>query len=694
MMFYNKKLFILFCVNDLGEDWPGASGLAEDVRYYGKWMRDEAEKRIGHLYPKAKLPDGSEATVIAWLWARTVKCPNPACGTMMPLVKSFALSTKIGKEARVNPIVDSNCNIRFEVKAGQGDTEGTVNRQGAQCIACGTPIKFDYIRSKSRAKMLDSQLMAIVAEGKRNRIYLSPERQHYEKVNELELSFKPNNEIEDNPGHTNVYRYGLTTFGDLFTSRQLIALTTFSDLALEARKRVLEDAQKLCLTEGTGIEEGGQGIVAYAEAIATFLAFLVDQLSNHHSNICGWNSVNAQMRTVFARQAIPMIWDYAECNPFCDSSGSFNNLFERLLKGFYAIPANSVGHVKQLDSSLTFINMSNMMICTDPPYYDNIGYAELSDFFYVWLRRSLKEIYPEILSTILVPKTRELVAAAYRFEGDKEKAREFFEKGLKNAFKLMFEVQDKQLPATIFYAFKQSEKAGQIGNNSAAISTGWETMLGALLDSGFCITGTWPIRTEKIGRVLELGTNALSSSIVLVCRPLIPDASLATRREFLISLKQELPEALRQLQKGNIAPVDLAQAAIGPGMAIFSRYSKVLEADGSPMQVRTALQLINQHLDEYLSEQEGEYDPDTRWTLSWFEQYGMKEGSFGDAETLSKAKNISVEGLVQSGILKAGGGKVRLLKREEMDQDWDPATDKRLSVWEMTQHLIRRHIIC
>ena len=674
-----------------GQDWPGASGLAEDVRYYGKWMRDEAKKRIGHLYPTAKLPDGSEATVIAWLWARTVKCPNPACGAMMPLASKLWLSTKPGKEARVQPTVtrgENGVKIVFDVIKGQtgGAKDGTVNRRGARCLACSSPVSFDYIRSESRAKRLNSQLMAIVVEGKRSRDYLSPVPEHSQIAQELISSFKPDGEIADNPGHTNVYRYGLTTFGDLFSTRQLVALTTFSDLITEAKQQALRDADAAGLiNDGKGIADSGKGAQAYSDGVATYLALMVDRLADYSSTVCSWNVPGEKMRNTFSLQAIPMIWDYAEVNPFSSSTGNFLGAMNWIVDVIKSISPKAIGCAKQYDSTSFIPDDPNSLISTDPPYYDNIGYADLSDFFYVWLKRSLSKIYPDIFSTLLVPKAKELVAVPYRFQGSKEEAKCFFENGLKSALSLIQKAHRSDYPLTIFYAYKQAENDTR---DSGVASTGWEVMLESLITTRNTITGTWPIRTELSSRSVSLGSNALASSIVLVCRFRPEDAPISTRKEFISALKRELPEALRQLQKSNIAPVDLAQAAIGPGIAVFSRYSKVLEADGSLMRVRTALQLINQHLDEYLSEQEGEYDPDTRWALSWFEQYGMNDGPFGDADTLSKAKNTSVKGMVEAGILKAGAGKARLLLREEMDPSWDPATDRRLTVWEATQHLI------
>ncbi len=350
-----------------------------------------------------------------------------------------------------------------------------------------------------------------------------------------------------------------------------------------------------------------------------------------------------------------------------------------------AAPAAQDATVRPLDATSSIDGVKSPVISTDPPYYDNIGYADLSDFFYVWLRRSLEEIYPDLFATVLTPKSAELVATPYRFEGGKDEAKEFFEQGLAKMFSRMHAAQHPDYPLTLFYAFKQAESQG----DGEIASTGWETMLTGLLKSGFAITGTWPMRSERSGRSVAIGTNALASSIVLVCRPRPQDAPRTTRREFILSLKQELPNAIRQLQQENIAPVDLAQAVIGPGMAIFSRYREVLEADGSPMTVRTALALINQEIDEILAGQEADFDPETRWAVTWFEQHGFGQGQFGDAETISKAKNTSVSGLVEAGILEAGGGKVRLLRMDELDPDWDPSRDKRLTVWEVTHHLIR-----
>ena len=937
----------------------GAQGLAEDVRYYGQWMRDEAEKRIGWLYPKVAVtadmaqerPDlkpyvGRELTVIAWLWARTVKSPNPAFANVdVPLASTFMLSTKKGKEAYVEPVIEDG-GYRFTVKVGvpedaEGAKTGTKISRGAfRCLLSGIPIKYTYIDDEANAGRMSERLMAIVAEGDRRRLYLSPTAAVEDIARSAEPMWKPDLPSRGTwASNAQGRRYGFRTFGDYFTPRQLVALSTFSDLVSEAQERVKNDylgarasrprrgqdalaphalaphtiappaantagvkpstpyhrthlphfeagavPQHICfrladslpqslleqwedelrrlpeteqqyerrqrietaLDQGHGecllnrhevaalvrdalryfdgdryhlhgwvimpnhvhvlvtllgdntlsgvahswksytaqqanrllgrtgafwnvdyfdrfmrdekhfaatldyihwnpvkaglcaepgdwqwtsyheqpsqqegsqerrqegghpalhkegetpslpdpatmvdderpLRDGGAGATAYAEAVGVYLAFLVDQLTNHLSSICGWHVNNTQLRNTFARQALPMTWDYAESNPLCDSTGSFNNLWERQVKGFAALGSDVCGTAFQADARQSDDSVGGI-VSTDPPYYDNIGYADLSDFFYVWLRRCLRPVYPDLFATLAVPKAEELVATPYR-HGSKEKAEAFFLHGMTQALKCLHKQGRPEFPATIYYAFKQSETKKDAG----VVSTGWETFLDAVFKAGFAITGTWPMRTELTNRMIGADTNALASSIVLVCRQRPTDAPLATRREFVTALKNELPTALTHLQRGNIAPVDLAQAAIGPGMAIFTRYAKVLDTHGQPLPVREALALINETLDEVLAEQEGDFDADTRWALAWFEQAGFEEGDYGVAETLSKAKNTSVDGLVEAGILASRGGKVRLLKPDELAADWDPTTDPRLTAWESVHHLV--HIL-
>lgn len=697
------------------KEWKGAQGLAEDVRYYGQWMRDEAEKRIGHLYPKVKIteeilkerPDikhqgirvGDELTVIAWLWARTVKCPNPACGARAPLLRSFYLSKKKGREVFLKPIIDyKDKTINFEIAFQGQPTPHTTDRTGARCLFCNEFIKKDQLRKTSIENGLQEIPLAVVVEGKGGRIYLPSKDSNWPDIKKEKYDFL-NKPITNDHRWFSPPLYGLMEFSDLFTPRQLLALTTFSDLVMEAKEKLIEDARNSGMPDdGCGIENGGTGANAYAVSVSTYLALAVDRSADAWSSLASWRQTVEATRTTFARQALPMVWDYAEANPFSNKCGNWINAsVDWIVEAIVAIPSQTqiAGNVKQLDTTSTIAKeLEPVIFSTDPPYYDNIGYADLSDFFYIWLRRSLKDVYPNLFSTLLVPKSQELVAIPFRFGGDKKRAREFFENGAVKAFSLMKKTQYSDFPMTVYYAFKQTESNDKNGNKklyySEVGSTGWETMLEGLMKSGFTITATWPMRTERKGRTVAIGTNALASSIVIACRPRSEDAPLATRREFISILKKELPLALKELQHGNIAPVDLAQAAIGPGMSVFSRYSKVIEADGSHMSVRTALQIINQTLDEFLSEQEGDMDQDTRFCVSWFEQYGHKDGPFGQADVLARAKNTSVQGLVEAEVAESKAGKLRLLKRDEYTNHWDPVTDKRLTVWECTQHLIRR----
>ena len=688
------------------KEWPGAAGLAEDVRYYGQWMRAEAEKRIGHLYPKVNisrellaeradlrrqgLQAGDQLTVIAWLWARTVKCPNPACGAQMPLAASFTLSTKKGKQAWVEPIVDPvRKQIGFTVRTGEGSPPPAPKiGRGAQfrCLVCGQIAPEDAVRAEFKSKRNGAQLMAMVAEGSNGRVYLPPNEEYVRIAKSAQPAWMPEEEMNtETPNLVSGRGYGITHWHELFTPRQLTALTTFSELVGEARQKVLEDAR-------TRRDRDPQ---AYADAVATYLAFAVDKGANLWSTITSWMNDRGAFRETFARQAIPMVWDFAEANPFSESGGNISMFAERISNVIEFLPCFPSGLAQQQDAAQ--ISKKYFLFSTDPPYYDNIGYADLADFFYVWLRKVLSTYYNDLFVTLLIPKSKELVATPYRFNGDKEKAERYFVEGLRNVFSRMSIFAIPNYPVTVYYAYKQSESEDEeegLAFSDRRVSSGWETMLKSLLFSGFEITGTWPMRTESPGRTIARGTNALASSIVLVCRPRPADAPTLTRREFLAALQRELPPALRELQKGSIAPVDLAQAAIGPGMAVFSRCKQVLEADGSPMRVRTALALINQVLDEYLTEQEGEYDADTRWALAWYEQYGFNEGPYGDAETLSRAKNTSVEGMTEAGIIWARGGKVRLLRRDELNGSgggsaWDPSKDRRPTVWEAVQHLVR-----
>ncbi len=669
--------------------WSGAQGLAADVAYYGKWMRDEAERRIGYLYPKVQSPAGEELTPIAWIWARTVRSPDPAWDGHVPLVKSFVLSKKQGRIAWAEPIVNrATKSIRFEIRTGHlaDAPEATIGRDGGRCLATGAAIPFAYIRGEGQAGCMGEQLIAVVAEGDRRRVYLSPDEGHIGASQLASPADTLRAELPQQALGFRVQRYGLTEWADLFTPRQLTVVSAFVDLFAEVAALVENDALALGMSgDGLRLRDGGRGAQGYADAIVTYLAFVIDKCADYWSSICTWNSPREQVRSTFARYAIALSWDFAETNPFSDSTGNWMAMVDWVSKAVAHLPASGGnGIALQGDAQAVVRQHTGAVLSTDPPYYDNIFYADLSDFFYVWLRRNLADVWPQVCSTLATPKADELIADRYR-AGSKENAEEFFEVGMAELMQAVATNTTTDAPATIYYAYKATENIhGDIR------STGWDTFLQAVVDSGLQVTATWPMRTERSNRLRAFGSNALASSVVLVCRPRGTSALLASRREFLGALKADLPGALRLLRQGGIAPVDMAQAAIGPGMAVFSRYERVMEASGESMRVRTALELINETLDEVTREIDADFDYDTRWAVSWFSEYGFGEGEFGRAELLSKSRNTSVAGLVEAGIVEAGAGRVRLLRLDELDLEWDPATDERFTVWEVAHHLIRR----
>lgn len=667
--------------------WKGAEGLATDVRAYGEWMRDQAQARIGHQYPKARLSDGSEATVIAWIWARTVSCPNPQCRISLPLTSKWWLGKKKGKEAYVVPHV-VNGQVTFTIghdlkAAPTADTDGTVGRTGATCIGCGAAVDLNYIKSEGRAGRMSAQLIATVAEGNRQRIYLAPTADHEAAAKVLRPDDVPDGDLPDQALGFRVQAYGMTDYASLFTTRQLTALTTFSDLVTEAREQIHADAIASGMPDSDRLEQGGTGAAAYADAVATYLGLMVTRGLDRNSSLSSWDAstTKEQVRGVFARQALSMNWDISEANPFASSSGTFGESINWVARAVERVPAQLAAIAKQSDAK----NAANrgLVISTDPPYYDNIGYSDLSDFFYVWLRRSLGPIHPALLSTMLVPKAEELVANPFR-HGGKDGAHKFFVGGFTQVFAKAREFASLDFPITVYYAFKQSESSAD-----GQTSSGWETLLEGMILSGWSITATWPMRSELGNRMRSQGSNALASSIVLALRPRPTEAPAIDRRGFLAALQAELPEALRNLQHGAIAPVDLPQAAIGPGMAVFSRYGSVMESDGSTMTVRSALSRINEVLDAVVSEQEGDFDPDTRFAIAWYRQSGYTTGQFGDADNLARARNTSVDLLVHSGVLTSRAGKVTLIASANLPADYDPIADDRISAWEVLHHLMR-----
>ncbi len=680
-----------------GGKWnsKGAQGLAEDVRYYGHWMRDEAEKRIGHFYPKATLPDASKATVIAWLWARTVRSPDPAAkGAMVPLVSSFMLSTKEGKKVWVEPVIDASApdGWRFAVKKGALNKEneaklkeGTIGRSGGgTCILSGASMPFTYVRQQGQTNGLGSRLMAIVAEGQRSRIYVTPTEEQVETAKKAKPSWEPEGELPNNPRDFKTPNYGLRTFASLFTPRQLVALTTFSDLVAKAREKALADALAAGLADDeVPLHSGGFGATAYADGIATYLALIVGRCTDAWSTVTSWASTGEFIRNTFARQALPMVWDFSECNPFSASTGNFNNGIEWTCEALSGASAAGIGSVSQITAQENNYPVKSGLISTDPPYYDNIGYADLSDYFYIWHRRMLSTVWPELYRRLMVPKNVELVATPYR-HGGREVAEAFFMNGMGEALTAMRKAATDGEPLAIYYAFKQSEVA-----EDGVTSAGWASFLQAIVSAGLVVDGTWPIRTERGARTISVGANALASSIVLVCRKRAANAPVVTRAEFIRNLKRELPDAIDDIRKAGVGPVDMQQSVIGPAMGVFTRFSKVLEDDDSAMNVKTALALINRVWEDIETELDTNFDAETQVALAWFATYGFEPKPSGELITLANAKNIPLAALFNAGVFADLHGKAGLIKRENLPADWTPASDKTLTVWECVQHTAR-----
>lgn len=685
--------------------WPGATGLAEDVRRYGHWMCEEAKKRIGHLYPDVEItpemaadrPDlkpyvGQKLTVIAWLWARTVKSPNPQFSHVdVPLISSFVLSSKTGKERYLEPVVEGE-KWNLVVRAGKppkaaelGTTAG--KRKAFKCILSGFPIDYDYIRDYGKKVGLGQKLFAVVLDGPKGRVYIEPTSGMEDLAFSAKPSWKPETKLPDNPRDFKTPNYGLNTYGDLFTDRQLVALNTFSDLIEEARQKVLDDARLSGWEDDlVRLSDGGIGATAYADALAVYETFTLGKIADRGSTICTWDRSPKMeaLRNTFGRQAIPMAWDFAEGNLFSKSSGNYLNCVEWIQKAIEFFPSMRRGDARQADAQSQTIS-SEKVISTDPPYYDNIGYADLSDFFYVWMRRGVRKVFPELFATVTVPKAEELVATPYR-HGGKEAAELFFMDGMTAAMHNLVMLSHSAFPVSIYYAFKQSDT--DIAGTSNA---GWESFLQAVITAGFSITGTWPMRTEMSNRMIGSGTNALASSIVIVCRKRDESAIEVSRREFLKELKEVMPEALRAMQGLDgtatpVAPVDMAQAAIGPGMEIYSKYKAVLNADGTRMSVHDAIVEINRFLDKG-----DDFDPQTQFCRDWFQEHSWGDGASGDADVLARAKGISVAHVVNAGVIAAKGGKTRLLHWQDYPENYDPEEDDNRPVWEVCHHLVRIH---
>ena len=665
--------------------WERAQGLAADVEAYGRWMRDEAQRRIGHLYPDATGPDGEKLTPIAWIWARTVESPDPSWSGHVPLVASWTLANRPGKpKVWIEPIIDREAmSISYAIReGGEPPHVRTCSGGNGTCLATGAAIPASYIKAESRSGRMGQELIAVVVEGQSGRRYCPPTSAGAASAPSAHPRWKPEVALPDRGLGFRVQAYGLDEWWKLFTQRQLVALTTLSDLLGETAAKVRSDATKAELPrDGERLRDGGRGAHAYADAVVTYLALGISRLADMCNAFCRWESSRTQVRNLFTRQAIPMIWDFAENNVFNNAGGDFRTSLGSVVRALERLPATGFGQVAQRDARARVRESAGAVVSTDPPYYDNVGYADISDFFYVWMRENLSQTWPDEFSTMVTPKAEEMIADPGR-HGGLAGAKEHFESGMAEFMKVLAASTTPEIPATVYYAYKATEtRDGELR------STGWDTFLQAVLDAGLQVSATWPLRTELANRPRSLGSNALASSIVLACRPRPASAVLATRGELIAALRRELPEAVRLLQSGNIAPVDIAQSTIGPGIKVFSRYARVVEADGSSMSVSAALAIINDVLGEVLDGEEAELDADTRFALTWFTEHGFSPGPSGDADSVARAKNTSLAGIEASGIGEARAGKFRLYERGELDPGWSPAHDDRLTVWEATQHL-------
>lgn len=662
--------------------WSGAQGLAADVKAYGKWMREEAHRRVGHFYPSVTSPNGEELTPIAWIWARTVESPDPAWHGRVPLVASWTLRSKKGKpKVWIEPLIDrKGQTVSYRVREGGEPSYGrTVRRGTGTCIATGAPIPSDYIKSECWAGRTGMDMLGVVAEGPAGRVYVDP----VPGVKVPDMPWRPIGELPKNPRHSSPPLYGMDEWWKLFTARQLATLTTFSDLLKAVHSQVIDHFQALEMeSDKRRLHTGGSGAIAYADAVVTYLAFVVNKCADYWSTICHWIASGETMAPVFTRQAIPITWDCAESNPFSASTGNWMSMVDWIARAVNHLPASGDAEVIQQDATARVGILSGAVISTDPPYYDNVPYADLSDFYFTWIRRNLSEVWPDECATLATPKQDELVANRY-LAGSKKAAERRFELGMARFMAEVAKTQNPAVPATVYYAYKATEsKEGEVR------STGWDTFLQAVVDAGLQVTATWPLRTERGSRPRAHGSNALASSIVLTCRPRSYSAPLSTRGQFMSALRDELPDAVKRLQSGSVTPVDLPQSTIGPGIRIFSRYAKVVEADGSSMSVTDALAVINDVLGEILDGTEAELDPASRFAVTWYAQCGFEEGSSGDADNLARAKNASLAGIEASGIGRARAGAFRLYGRDELACAWDPLEDDRLTVWKATQHMV------
>ena len=736
------------------------AGISADIGFYGAAVEAECRQCLAGVFeaPASPLSSGGRTEAISYLWARTITCSNPGCCRTTPLLSTWWLSRKPTNRWHARPVIDGD---RFDFAVAPGsppaDLADLKVGRGAnyRCLHCGTVNDADAVRHCGREsgfglRMVAVQAFADPARRRGGRIWLAPDAA-VERPGPAASSVPAGSETASGAGFAsrsdvefpsasgtrypagveaalrrelptgsgNITTFGFVTFGDLLTPRQRLTMATFSEAITGMTPMVHRDACAAGMADDeVGIERGGSGARAYAEAIVTYLALTLSRMANRTTTMTIHNRANGSVEQSFVQPAYAFYGDFPEANPFSGSTGSWAGALGYVAGAVEALPApngardgashaprpNRISSARAPDGShsprvgrgdvrcgsmLTALDGASGVVSTDPPYYDMFDYASLSNLFLVWLRATLGDIWPDALGPLLAPTDQQIVSNPTRFHGDRAAAHRHFETLLRQAFEHIKQVHDHRYPLTIYYGYQQVERSKR--GDAGAPGTAWEALLESLIGAGLRITATWPLRTERPEGVKK-GTKALASSVLLVCRPTAGDGSVqsvATVGELRRALRSELPGAVRLLQQGNIAPLDLVQAAIGPGMGVYTRYQRVLAADGSHLGVREALAMINEVLDETLTGTGADLDADTRWALTWFDEHGFTEGPFGQAEQLSKARNTLTAGLVDAGIVATAGDRVRLLSRDELDADWDPGADRRPTVWEAMQHLLR-----
>lgn len=625
-------------------------GLVADVRAYAADVGAAAHAAIGEAYP----PDAAGRPVVAWIWARTAPCPNPACGLPMPLLHAFTLAAPPARPAWLLPGAGDG---PWRV-GGPGDPSpppGTVTRTAARCLHCGTLHPLRAIRERARDGGLGQRLVCLVVRTGRGKAYAEADAVQAQRAAQVRAPGGPDTDLPEAALGFGTANYGLRRHRDLWTPRQLLALGTFSEQVRAIRARASADARRAGWPDGEPLRAGGRGALAYGEAVSLYLALALDRAAARWCTFARWHRTRENVEHPFATPGLPMPWDFAEANPFAETAGGWGAAVEAVARALAAAPAAEAdvppAECVQADAASPAPGRGGMLVCTDPPYFDKVPFADTADLFYVWLRPTIGDVYPDLFRTVLTPKAEELVADPHRF-GGAEAARARFRERMTASFTTLRAAAGPH-PLCVFYAFQ--ERSGAAGT-----AVGWEVVLESMVAAGLQVTGTWPLRTEHAQRLRTKASNTLASTIVLVCRPRPADAHRIPRREFAALLRRELPGALAALAEGGVSPADLAQAAIGPGMAVFTRFSAVLDGEGT-LGVGEALRLIADSVEAHLDKATADLDPLTRLCLAWADLHGFAPGPFGEAEVLARAKDARLEDAAAEGIAAVQGGQVRLL---------------------------------